>query len=432
MSRPQKFLLILILLLAFTLRLYRINNPIADWHAFRQADTASVTREYVKHGIDLLHPKYQDLSNIQSGKDNLLGYRMVEFSLVNALTAWFLIKLPFLDLVIFSRLISVFFSLGTILALFYLVKNLSGTKAAFLAALTFAVLPYSVYYSRAILPEPAMLFFSTASLLFFYKYLYQSSHYPLATCYLLLSSVFLALALLLKPFVVFLLPIYLILALQKYKLKILSRYELILWALLSFLPFYLWREWIKNFPSGIPASDWLFNSMDGLKIRLTPAWWRWIFYERLTKLFLGYFGVIFLLANLLIKKIRPDLLVYAAWWAGMISYFIIMAAGNVRHDYYQNLALPIICISVAMGVINLYKLIKNKNLAKILIILIYLLMLWFSWQQVKGYFNINHWEYIEAGQAADKILPPEAKVIAPAMGDTIFLFQTNRTGWPIG
>ena len=249
---------------------------------------------------------------------------------------------------------------------------------------------------------------------------------------MLLSSVFLALALLLKPFVVFLLPIYLILALQKYKLKILSRYELILWALLSFLPFYLWREWIKNFPSGIPASDWLFNSMDGLKIRLTPAWWRWIFYERLTKLFLGYFGVIFLLANLLIKKIRPDLLVYAAWWAGMISYFIIMAAGNVRHDYYQNLALPIICISVAMGVINLYKLIKNKNLAKILIILIYLLMLWFSWQQVKGYFNINHWEYIEAGQAADKILPPEAKVIAPAMGDTIFLFQTNRTGWPIG
>ena len=125
MSRPQKFLLILILLLAFTLRLYRINNPIADWHAFRQADTASVTREYVKHGIDLLHPKYQDLSNIQSGKDNLLGYRMVEFSLVNALTAWFLIKLPFLDLVIFSRLISVFFSLGTILALFYLVKNFS-------------------------------------------------------------------------------------------------------------------------------------------------------------------------------------------------------------------------------------------------------------------------------------------------------------------
>jgi hypothetical protein len=26
----------------------------------------------------------------------------------------------------------------------------------------------------------------------------------------------------------------------------------------------------------------------------------------------------------------------------------------------------------------------------------------------------------------------DAKVIAPYMGDTAFLFQTNRTGWPIG
>src|SRR5689334_19814520 len=78
----------IILIIATVMRLYRITNPLADWHSFRQADTASVTREYVKHGIDLLHPTYHDLSNIQSGKDNPKGYRMVEFPLVNAGTAW--------------------------------------------------------------------------------------------------------------------------------------------------------------------------------------------------------------------------------------------------------------------------------------------------------------------------------------------------------
>ena len=59
-------------------------------------------------------------------------------------------------------------------------------------------------------------------------------------------------------------------------------------------------------------------------------------------------------------------------------------------------------------------------------------MLKVSWENVKGYFNVNHWEYVKAGQAIDELTPPDAKVIAPAFGDTIFLYQTNRTGWPIG
>jgi hypothetical protein len=79
-------LLVGLLVGAFLVRLYGITNPLADWHSFRQADTASVTREYIKHGVDLLHPKYHDLSNVQSGqmnegKDNVEGWRMVEFPL---------------------------------------------------------------------------------------------------------------------------------------------------------------------------------------------------------------------------------------------------------------------------------------------------------------------------------------------------------------
>ncbi|HSW89452.1 MAG TPA: hypothetical protein VLH19_01110, partial [Patescibacteria group bacterium] len=61
-----------------------------------------------------------------------------------------------------------------------------------------------------------------------------------------------------------------------------------------------------------------------------------------------------------------------------------------------------------------------------------ILMMFLSWNQVKGYYQINHWAIIHAGQIADKILPADAKVIAPYQGDTAFLFQTNRTGWPIG
>ena len=78
--------------MAFGLRLYRLHYPLLDWHSWRQADTASVTREYVKaKRVDLLQPRYHDLSNIPSGRPNPEGYRMVEFPIINGIIAQFLI-----------------------------------------------------------------------------------------------------------------------------------------------------------------------------------------------------------------------------------------------------------------------------------------------------------------------------------------------------
>ena len=42
----NKILFVIILLLGFGVRLYKITSPIADWHSWRQADTASVTRNF--------------------------------------------------------------------------------------------------------------------------------------------------------------------------------------------------------------------------------------------------------------------------------------------------------------------------------------------------------------------------------------------------
>jgi len=55
----------------------------------------------------------------------------------------------------------------------------------------------------------------------------------------------------------------------------------------------------------------------------------------------------------------------------------------------------------------------------------------FSWYTVRTYYWINKPEIIEAGIEADKLLPEDAKVIAAYMGDTTFLYQTKRSGWPL-
>lgn len=417
--------LIMIVIVALFARLYRFQNPVADWHSFRQADTASVTREFVKHGINLWVPRYQDHSNIQSGKDNPEGYRMVEFPIINGLIALF-VKFAGLPLVATSRAFSIIASLGTIISLYVFVKQISKERTALATAAVLAVLPYSIFYSRVILPEPFMLFFLCLSLMSFNFWLQKKQ-----IAWYFLAVISLALAVLLKPFVLFLAPVFIILALLKFKEKSILQPLLWLFPILVIAPFLEWRNWIKQYPAGIPASDWLFNSNG---IRLRPAWFRWLFWERLTKMFLGYVGIFFLPLNFF--KITKELWVYGAWWLGSLSYLIVMATGNVQHDYYQNLLLPIVAISVGRGVIILYDFLLQRKLTSIsstFIIAILVSSSWLlAWQQVKGFFNVNHWEYVAAGTAVDQLTPPDAKVIAPAFGDTHFLFQTNRTGWPIG
>lgn len=428
--RHHNFQLVIILLISFIFRLYRIDNPMLDWHAFRQADTASVTYRYTQEGIDLLHPRYHDLSNIQSGLENPQGYRMVEFPFINGLIAQILIAFPALDFAMTNRFIAILFSMGTLLSFYWLISSISSKKIALVSAAFLGFLPYSIYYSRVVLPEPFMLCFSTLSLALFVAYFKQKK-----SVFIWLSCLCLALALLLKPFVAFLAPVYFTIMLI-YDPKFYKKLSIYLYPLLAFAPLVLWRIWINNFPEGVPASEWLLNG-DG--IRLRPAWFRWLFWERLTKMFAGITGLFFIAANL--TKRDRLLIIIGSWWLGILGYFIVVATGNVKHDYYQVLSLPILAFTLGRGSFLwtnfLSRFLKNKtSFARILAvastIVITVLLLTISWIQVKGFFNVNHWEYEKIGQEADRLLPKQAKVIAPAMGDTMFLFQTRRTGWPIG
>lgn len=444
LARHRQFLLILVV--ACIVRLYRIEYPLLDWHSWRQVDTASVTVEYVKHGIDLLHPTYHDLSNIPNGLDNTThGYRMVEFPMLNALVAAVYPHQSFLSLVGLSRFASVLISLCTLTALYVLASKLWSTTVGLATAASFALIPYSIYYSRVVLPEPAMIACVSISLLAFLLWL-ESKHWGWWT----VSVITLSLALLLKPFAAFMAPVYAALLLRQYgwmpwkKLPISMWLGLAAFAPLALAPLWWWRNWIAQYPEGIPASSWLFNSNG---IRLRPAWFRWLGYERFTKMIFGYAGVILALTAAKVslrdlKKPGPWLVVYA-WWLGILLFLITIATGNVQHDYYQVIAVPIVSLTTGLGIVRMYEyvhqLLKGRttkqtanSAAIISSSLLFATMISLGWRQIGGNFNVNHWEYVDTGRAVDRLVPTDALVIAPAFGDTGFLFQTNRRGWPIG
>lgn len=417
-------ILVVLLLLTFIPRLYRIHYPLMDWHSFRQADTASVTREYVLHGINLLEPKYHDVSNIASGLPNPEGYRMVEFPWQNAITAVILQFIPQLPLVPTSRMVSILLSLITVGSLYYLVRLYSNNATAVLAGLFFALLPYSIFYGRAILPEAGMQAMSLLAIASF-AYWTHTKRWQLW----LLAWIGLTLAFLSKPFVLFLGPVFLAISWLSFGKNIWKEWPILLLGT-SLLPMLAWREWITNFPSGIPANVWLYNSNN---IRWQPAWWRWLVFERYGKLITGLVG--WLLSPLaFLPPFTKANWILLSWWVGIFAYLSIIATGNVQHDYYQVLLIAPTCWTLAVGTINLHKILaKTNNKLAIFMISSLLITGWLvAWQHVAGYFNVNHWEYKEAGEAVAATTPTDALVIAPAFGDTIFLFQTQRRGWPIG
>jgi hypothetical protein len=428
--------ILLILIIASAVRLYKIDNPIADWHSWRQADTAAVTRNFIKSGVDLLHPRFDDLSNIPSGKENPQGYRMVESPIYN-------------------------------FAHFTIYNTLQNSPLEALAKWgnlnpTLETTGRLIYYSRVILPDPMMVTTALGATWFFLKWLEITSKKPQglhtsnsnnldsspgvnrtqnknpspgtntpdlpSIFYFLLSAILASASILLKPTAIFLLLPLIYLAFRKHHLNILKQPLLYLYLALVLIPFVAWRLWIQNFPEGIPANFWLLNG-DGIRFR--PAWFRWLFYERLGNLILGGFGLIPFILGILTKPKKTEGLFYIFALCSLLLYLAIFATGNVRHDYYQIPLIPIVSIFFAKGIIEL---LTNKNFSKTKSIpttfFLLLMTLFIGWYQVRGYYQINHPEIIQAGQAADRLLPSNARVIAPYQGDTAFLYQNNRPGWP--
>lgn len=416
------FLLILILILAILVRLYKIDSPIADWHSWRQADTASVTRNFIKEGFNPFLPRFDDSSGISERPyPNIGRYRFVEFPIYNMAVYPFYLIFGVNEMI--HRLVSVLFSLGSLVFLFLIVKKNAGEIAAYLSTLIFALLPYNVFFSRTILPESALIFFSLG-MMYFVGNLIEERKKGLVWA----AGIFITISFLIKPWAIFyLLPMW-YLYYKKNGSWILSK-KTLGFLLLFILPFLIWRAWILQFPEGIPASNWLLNG-DG--IRLRPMFWYWLLQERIGREILGVTGAFLFFLGLILKTKANYF--FHFWALSIFLYFVIFATGNVRHDYYQVVFVPVATVFVSLGFMNLIKGIKDfiPRIFTIPMALLFLvLMFYFSFVSVKELYKINNPVIIEAGKEANKILPSQAVVVAPYNGDTAFLYQINRPGWPV-
>ncbi|MBV8153093.1 MAG: glycosyltransferase family 39 protein [Candidatus Eremiobacteraeota bacterium] len=176
-----------ILLIGLALRLKGIHNPLLDHPAWRQGDTASIARNFARLQFNVMYPQ-----TMYNGPPP--NYVELELQIVPFLAATLYKVFGVHE--VFGRLISIVFSLATIVTVGYFGRWLfSSALAGGLAAFLYAAYPGSVYYGRTFTPDTAMVFFLTAALYAVTRFLLEDERMaprPLARVTALLTFAYLA------------------------------------------------------------------------------------------------------------------------------------------------------------------------------------------------------------------------------------------------
>lgn len=420
----EYFLLSILLVLAVILRIYKINIPLADHHSWRQSDTAAVARNFIKERWDFTKPRIDNMTFLHPGKPNPERLFLVEPPIYQTIVAGFYKIFGVQES--YARLVSIIFSLGSMIFLFLLTREFFGGAVGLLTAFFFAVLPYSIFYSRVVLPEPMMIFLTLGLFYSVNRWLGKEE-----ISWWLISVVFGILVFTQKSFPLFLLLPLGYLIFKKYTIHSIKQPKIWLFFLLSLVPIALWRLWISQFPEGIPAYEWLFNQGD---IRFKGAFFWWIFAERISKLILGYWGLPLLVLGLVLKPGQREGWFLHLWLVAFLFYVTVFASGNITHDYYQIPLIPIVAIFLARGswwLLTAPRQIFNKLICYLLFVICVLFMLAFSWYQVRDFYNIQGGVDL-AGRAVDELTPKNALVLTGDSNDATLLYNTNRWGWTGG
>jgi len=205
-----------ILPLAFITRLFHITYPVTGWHSWRQSDTASIARNFFESGHNILFPQ------INWGASGT-GFVESEFQIYTFAVSLLYEIFGADDMI--GRLLSVCFSVLTVLGIYLLVKKIMDERTAAWSAFIYAILPLNIFYGRAFMPDAFMLMCTVYAIYFFSEWLDKNKG-----AYFVLAWLFASTAILLKlPTLYIGLPL-LYLAYNKYGLTLFRKVTLYILA----------------------------------------------------------------------------------------------------------------------------------------------------------------------------------------------------------
>ncbi|MFQ5600017.1 MAG: ArnT family glycosyltransferase, partial [Candidatus Krumholzibacteriia bacterium] len=414
----------LILLLAFGCRLYHVDFPVSGWHAWRQADTAAVARNYYENGFDFLHPQ------IDWG-GNSPGVVEMELPLYPFLVA--LAYRVFQPADLWGRLLSLLFGLATIFALYRLVEVRVGARIALWAALLYAILPLNIYYSRAFMPESAMLLCTVLGVHLFWEWR-QRGRFAFGV----LGAVFVSLAVLLKSTSLYLGILLLALAWEGRGKRCLLEWRLWLLAALVLLPVWGWYAHAHRIyeTSGLTFGIWDFGTGKWGDAR--PLWtlkfYNDVFFKSIAERHLTYGGFIPFVLGVVLARGKREMRPFGWWLLAVVVYILVVARGNQVHEYYQLPFIPPAVVFAALAcktTLPASSRVKARRPLRALLLIGLLALPVLSFLRVANFMRKEDRgsALFQLAAAVRQQTPDNALIVAVDSNDPVLLYSCRRKGW---
>jgi 4-amino-4-deoxy-L-arabinose transferase-like glycosyltransferase len=306
-----------ILALALAARLYNINAPLVGFHAWRQADTMTIARNFYENGFNILLPQ------VDWG-GNTPGYVETEFPIHQYILALFFVFSGVSEFA--ARLVSIFFSLLSIFVFYRLVGRISDQRTAWWTAFFVATLPLTVFMGRMIMPESLLMLSIVCGVYFFIDWLDEER-----LSAFLLSLLFIAIACLIKPPSLYMgLPLGW-LAWLKYRGRLVFQWKLWAFGVTIFLVLFLWYSHAYQIylQSGLTFGIWEYQTDKWGKWWLlsTSNYWITIFGNYIGLLTLAIVGVPLFILGLFPKRQTPREYFFDFWLVALFIYFLVVNRG---------------------------------------------------------------------------------------------------------
>lgn len=438
--------------LALALRCYGLGAPLLDYHSWRQADTAAIARNFALHGYRLGLPEV-DWGGSQP------GYVESEFPLYTFGLA--LLYGLFGVQEWLGRLLTALCGAGAVAALYGLALPALGRRGAAYAGLVLALMPFALYFGRAVMPDSLMLLTGALALASLRAWLARPTPGRLALA--LLCGTLAPLAK--TPNLLILAPPLAYLALAAAPPR--RRWPaLLLYAACFGLPALLWTRYARGLPLDPRLSFGIGEKLLDLRLLADPQFYlliaRWCAENLLT-----WAGVPLALIGLLAPLWprvqgsglraqgselgsaegaagglgpRPAWLAHV-WLLGGLLFLLVGAAGVVGQDYYiLPLAAPLAWLAGA-GADRLQRLAEGRpqtapgappgtrRWAALVPLAAFGLLAGLSLARLAPLYDTRGEFYRTLGRRLDLALPPgeRAGLVAPAVSE--ILYYAGRQGW---
>ncbi len=441
-EREMKWMLFFIFFLFLTFFTYHFTFPLLDKHSFRQTQTAMVTRNFLRHGINPLRP---ELDMFGRGKERFL---LLEFPLYQMAVASIYHIFGMNEK--WGRLISIFMGYLGAFFLYKLVRLLTESKPlAYSTAFFYLATPLNLYYFRTFMMESTVVGLCLIGLYFLTRGVVKESYK-----YWWIGLIIMSIAFIHKgtygPFYV--VPVFFL---------VLSRRESIrrkwIWMITLGIPFlllFIWQGYTQivnqNWGHGyFSLHNPLYRTWNFGVWKDRFSWNMWkprlggIFKDVLTPagFILSLFGLFTL------RRIKSSAFFYI-WGISELFYSLILFRIQ-SHNYYQIILTPLSSLFLAQGVLFIKETtsglfcFKNKDIfphkLKIVLkngglVLLALSWIFYSFHFSSRFLKIDTRQQ-EIAQFIKLTTPPDAMlaIVFPHYDwNPVYLYYADRKGIHLG